>query len=627
MSASNQTVPDFVLRPDIYLKQNRNTFMVLDFETTLDQLDASAVNDNNSIVLACWYLVHPDGTVERKHCFGNEYEQHKLVEDCYKVDFIVAHNAKFEAGYLKRCGVDLRRVLVYCTMLAEWVLNGNRKLPLQLNALAKRYKLGTKEDLVSTLIKSGVCPADIPKDWLLTYCWQDVTLAYKVFLKQIVLLKRNKLLHIAHTRNLATLVLADVEFEGMTLDAEAVIKEYESTKRRRNYLAQELISLTNDINLASPVQVATYLYDTLQFKELQFKGKPLRTAGGSRLTDSVTLSKLEATTEDQAAFLTLYREFNKADSLISKNLEFFYRTVLENNANFKAKFQQGVTVTHRLSSAGIPTLFKNEKKSKSVQFQNLPRDYKRLFWAGDDDWLIGECDGAQLEFRVAADVCKDETADSEIRNGSDIHSVTAQVLSDAGEPTTRQQAKASTFAPLYGGMGKTPAQKAYAAFFKEKYKGISSTQRAWCLQAASNKRVRLPWGMVFYWPNASMDKNGYINVSTEVHNYPIQSFATGEIIPIALSYFWYRSRDLPIHILNTIHDSIVTRIKKGYETEFEELSKQCLTTDVFNHLKQVYGYSFETPLGVGIKMSRNWGATKEETVYSVLPNGEFTKKQ
>lgn len=627
MSNTTGHVPDFVLHPEIYLKANRKTFMVLDFETTLDQLDASAVNDNNSIVLACWYLIHPDGTIERKHCFGNEYEQHELVEDCYKVDFIVAHNAKFEAGYLKRCGVDLRRVLVYCTMLAEWVLNGNRKLPLQLNALAKKYKLGTKEDLVSSLIKTGVCPSEIPKEWLLTYCWQDVTLAYKIFLKQSVLLKRNKVLHIAHTRNLATLVLADIEFEGMTLDAEAVIKEYESTKRRRNYLAQELIKLTDDINLASPVQVATYLYDTLKFEEITFKGKPVRTAGGARLTDAATLGKLEAKTNEQKMFIELYREFNKVDSLLSKNLEFFYRTVLERNGNFKAKFQQGVTVTHRLSSAGIPTLFNNEKKSKSVQFQNLPRDYKRLFWAGDDDWLIGECDGAQLEFRVAADVCKDAIADKEIRDGADIHSVTAKVLSDAGEPTTRQQAKASTFAPLYGGMGKTPAQKAYAAFFKEKYKGISGTQRSWCLQAASNKKVRLPWGMVFYWPNAQMDKNGYINVSTEVHNYPIQSFATGEIIPIALAYFWYRSKGHPIIILNTIHDSIVTRIKKGSEDVFEQLSKQCLTTDVFNHLKQVYNYSFETPLGVGIKVSRNWGATKEETVYSVLPNGEFTRKQ
>lgn len=626
MSATNQ-VPDFVLHPEIYLKAHRKTFMVLDFETSLDPLDASAVNEGNSIVLACWYLVHPDGTVEKKHKFGNEYEQDELVNDCYSVDFIVAHNAKFEAGYLKRCGVDLRRVLVYCTMLAEWVLNGNRKLPLQLNALAKRYKLGTKEDLVSTLIKTGTCPADIPQEWLLTYCWQDVTLAYKIFLKQVILLKRNQVLHIAHTRNLATLVLADVEFEGMTLDAEAVIKEYESTKRRRNYLAQELIRLTDDINLASSVQVATYLYDTLKFDELTHRGKPVRTAGGARMTDSITLSKLEAKTGEQKKFLDLYKEFNKADSLISKNLEFFYRTVQERGGNFKAKFQQGVTVTHRLSSAGIPTIFEGEKKSKSVQFQNLPRDYKRLFWAGNEDWLIGECDGAQLEFRVAADVCKDTTADSEIRGGADIHSVTAKVLSDAGEPTTRQQAKASTFAPLYGGMGKTPAQKAYAAFFKEKYKGISSTQRAWCLQAASNKRVRLPWGMVFYWPQAAMDKNGYINVSTEVHNYPIQSFATGEIIPIALVYFWHRSKDLPIVILNTIHDSIVTRIKKGYEEEFEQLSKQCLTTDVFNHLEKVYNYQFQTPLGVGIKVSRNWGATKEETVYSVLPNGEFTKKQ
>lgn len=80
--------------------------------------------------------------------------------------------------------------------------------------------------------------------------------------------------------------------------------------------------------------------------------------------------------------------------------------------------------------------------------QNVPRSYKRLFWSGDEECYIGEADGAQLEFRVAAALGRDEVAIDEINRGVDVHSVTAQVLTDAGEPTDRQNAKSRTFSPL-----------------------------------------------------------------------------------------------------------------------------------------------------------------------------------
>lgn len=86
----------------------------------------------------------------------------------------------------------------------------------------------------------------------------------------------------------------------------------------------------------------------------------------------------------------------------------------------------------------------------------MPRRYKNLFTAHDEDYLIGEADGAQLEFRVAAEMGKDEVATQEIINGADIHSVTSQVMIESGHPAFvgltvkegRQGAKAHTFAPI-----------------------------------------------------------------------------------------------------------------------------------------------------------------------------------
>jgi hypothetical protein len=45
-----------------------------------------------------------------------------------------------------------------------------------------------------------------------------------------------------------------------------------------------------------------------------------------------------------------------------------------------------------------------------------------------------EADFAQLEFRTAAFLAQDKTAMEEIATGFDVHSYTAKVITDAGEP-------------------------------------------------------------------------------------------------------------------------------------------------------------------------------------------------
>lgn len=55
-----------------------------------------------------------------------------------------------------------------------------------------------------------------------------------------------------------------------------------------------------------------------------------------------------------------------------------------------------------------------------------------------------------------------------------------------------------------------------------------------------------------------------------------------------------------------------------------DLSKKCLTTDVYAFLEKVYSYSFRVPLGVGVKVGKHWSTSKEEHVWSVWPDGKET---
>lgn len=635
---SNDLLPWFLLadKPEeIYLN---DTFLVLDFETDTES-HGSALHEPNDVVLACWQVVQADGTViKTAHTWGGIYQQAELLDDIKSAAFVVAQNAKFEAQWLKRCGAELRDILFYDTMLAEWVLHGNRQgkgFSKALGSMARRYEVPGKKDIVASLIEMGVSTRDINPSWLLEYCHADVEATKNVFLKQRELVAKRNQFHLVHTRNLTCAVLADVEFEGLNLDPARVDEEYRNVAKDLQVLGNELAEMTGGINLGSPKQLAVYLYDVLKFKEpVDYKGEVVKTGKGARSTNSKVLADLVIETEEQRKFFDLYKRYNKAASLLEKNLDYFKLTCEQRGSRFFGQFKQGVVQTHRLASSGIPVVFEGRKQAKSVQLQNIPREYKRLFCAGEDDYEVAEFDGSQLEFRVAVDMGKDQVGLAEIEDGVDIHSFTAKVLTDNKDPEMlslpadrrRQEAKKSTFRPLYGGGSGSPALVKYCEYFKDKYKGISGTQRNWALRCASNGEYTTPYGMVFYFPGTKMQRSGYITNSTNIYNYPVQGFATGEIIPVALVYFWHRTRNLPVRIFATIHDSIAVKIKKGYFEEVLAIAKQAFTHDVYDYLLRVYHYKFRVPLGLGAKVSTHWGDTKEEYKVDVFPDGREVER-
>ena len=624
-------MPDIVKQLPWFLSKDsqytylQDDFLCLDVETT-NKSKGSALDKDNRLVLACWTLVK-NGEVTKKFKFGDEYEQQELLDDIKSVKFVVAHNAKFEAQWLKRCGVDLTEVLLYDTMLGQWVLDGNLKTEKNLDAIGKRYLgIGKKKDLVALLIYAGVCPSTIKRAWLLPYCEKDVDLCYRVFLAQSRLISDRNQWHIVHSRNLLCSVLADIEFNGMQLDADAVLAEYKKTVEEREASLHLLQQMADGVNFNSPKQLAELLYDKLGFEELRDrKGKPIRTPAGGRNTGADTLLALNATTEAQRAFLSTYKRFSKADSLISKNLAFFQGVCEERDGKFYGQFNQAITATHRLSASGRPLLFRDEKKAKSVQFQNMPREYKRLFTTDDQDYVTVEVDGAQLEFRVAVDLCRDPIGLEEIENDVDVHSFTAKAMTDAGEPTSRQDAKRMTFKPLFGGQSGTKAEKAYIEFFNNKYASIATEQKSWTYKVLNDKHLRTRYGMMYFWPHVK-NNNGYISDTTNIYNFPIQGFATAEIIPIALVHLWHRVKHLRVLLLNTIHDSVVARVHKDDVEEYKQLAKEALTSDVFRFLRELYDYEFVVPLGMGVKVSRNWGVSKQEEIWNVWPDGRETYK-
>jgi DNA polymerase-1 len=414
------------------------------------------------LLLACW-KTH-DGT--RNHKWGGELDQGELLADIAEHDFIVAHAAKFEAGWLARCGLDLRKLRVYDTYLGEWVIGGNRwvQQDLGLDASLERWGLPGKHP-VGRLIRLGVDTESIPKPWLEEYCYSDVDDCEKLFYKQLDVLERDNLLHIQYARCLLVPVLVDMEFQGLTLDPKRVAERHAQITQQYNKRYEELEKITGGINFRSRPQLGEFLYDKLGFEELKGRDKkPLRTGKDARKTDSATLSALKATTKAQREFVECYKDIAKLNAKLTKGFNFFKEICDNHDATFYGVLNQGATATHRLSSSGRPVLVpvpgSTKAKKAGAQLQNIAREDKDLFTTRDPDWLICEADGSGLEFRTGVGLSQDPVGIQDILNGEDVHSITRDVLIEAGKPgmkadgAGRQASKPVTFSPInFSGLG------------------------------------------------------------------------------------------------------------------------------------------------------------------------------
>jgi hypothetical protein len=297
-----------------------------------------------------------------------------------------------------------------------------------------------------------------------------------------------------------------------------------------------------------------------------------------------------------------------------------------------------------LSSNGRPILI--DGKVKGIQLQNLPNQFKDCIGPHIPGNVFGEADGSQLEFRVAAFLGQDQAAINNIRTDVDQHCLSASVMMGIqyetfvaryGDKLTfkeykeyRRLAKPDTFKPLYGGTRGTPEQEKYYKWFQQEYHQLYETQTEWTMQVLTGGRLRMPWGMEFHWPYTKRDdRTGYIDNTPSIFNYPVQSLATADIIPIALVYMWHRAHvnDKAIILNNTVHDSVTGEFPPESADTFRALAVQCFTEDVYRYLEEVYNMDFNVPLGVGMGVGSGWNTEDmDEIELNVERDGEYWEK-
>jgi len=248
--------------------------------------------------------------------------------------------------------------------------------------------------------------------------------------------------------------------------------------------------------------------------------------------------------------------------------------------------------------------------------QNMPRGgtfpVKKVFVSRWKGGKILEADFAQLEFRAAAYLSQDEVAINEVATGFDVHAYTSKVISDAGQPTTRQEAKAHTFAPLYGatGYGRSKAEAEYYEHFTEKYQGIKAWHSRLATEALEKRMITTPSGRQFAFPDVERRRNGSVSHFTQIKNYPVQSFATADIVPLVLVHMDNLLSAQKSCIVNSVHDSVVIDIHPEEIQQVLYVIKQ-INTDLRKIIENQFKIDFNVPLLLEAKIGDNWLDTKD----------------
>jgi len=349
----------------------------------------------------------------------------------------IGHNIKYDAIVLARAGMPLRGPL-FDTMVAAHVLDSTR-MTYKLDALAAElldHRCIPIEDVIGRG-KQQTTMDTVPVDVVATYAAEDADVALRLADVLARRLEEEGLTELFADLEMPLVpVLAEMERQGIIVDPEALNRMAVALSKRADALREKILQLAeHPFNVDSPKQLAVVLFEELKLPVLK------KTKTGPS-TDSTVLEQLAIRHELPGLVL----DYRKLTKLLGTYLKALGAYIHGETGRVHTSFHQAGTATGRLSSSD-PNL------------QNIPirteegREIRTAFVAPAGCVLLS-ADYSQVELRVLAHLCGDETLAAAFRAGQDIHrAVAAEVFGVQPEAVTREQrarAKTVNFGIIYG---------------------------------------------------------------------------------------------------------------------------------------------------------------------------------
>ncbi len=504
----------------------------------------------------------------------------------------VAQNAKFEMNCLSCDGIKFGP-LVFDTMLASYILNPDSKHGLKDQSdRVLNYQMMRIDELIGTGRKQ-ITINYAPLDKVAAYASDDARITLELTRFYAPQLDKEQEFLLYEMEQPLAHVLASMEQAGVALDLEYLQNFSHELSSELARLETEIYALAgHGFNINSTQQLQKVL-----FEEIGLKPKNKTKTGFS--TDAAVLESLREEHEIIGKLLE-YRHISK---LRSTYVDALPSQISKRDGRLHGDFNQTVTSTGRLSSSN-PNL------------QNIPirteigRRIRRAFIAAPGCSLIS-ADYSQIELRLLAHMCEDETLIDAFEKNQDIHARTAgEIYEIPIEDVTsdiRRIGKTINFALVYQqgaystgldlGISTKEAQGFIDKYFA-RYPKVQGFLQSTIEEARSKSYARTIWGRRRYFTHLH-DRNDNVRKADEraACNAPIQGSAA-DLIKLAMIRLdkELKAGNSNARLTMQVHDELVLEVPDNEIDATKAILERAMTLD----------QPLKVPLKVDFGIGKNW---------------------
>ena len=509
----------------------------------------------------------------------------------------VGQNTKYDLLVLKQNGFKFFQI--EDNMIISYIINGI-KHKHRLDELAKKYlnySIIPSLNILDDTIKQYNNFHNLSLKLACDYACQtsDITLqVYKILKTKLI---SNNMIKIYQDIDLPLIpVLIAMEKTGITIDVILLKKMSNEFKIQLNKLETNLFKITGkNINLSSPKEVSTLLFNKLQFNATEKNKKT-----GIFKTSNYILNKLSNNIDNIPYKIIEWRKIAKLKTTYTDSL---LKQINKKTGRIHTYYSTTKTLTGRLASI-------------KPNLQNIPIKEKigkriREAFIVPEKYSIVSFDYSQIEIRLLAYLARIDNLKKALQQGDDIHQITAsqtfkipieQVNSDI-----RYKAKAINFGIIYGisafglanqlNIERKEAEN-YIKIYLDQYKGILNYMKDKKEEAYKYGYVKTLTGRRCYIQNIQeKNLNNRQFAERQAINAPLQGSASDIIKKAMISiYNTLKKYNLKSRMLLQIHDELIFESPKH---EVENLKN--IVVPIMEKIVNI-----EVALKVNVSVGNNW---------------------
>jgi DNA polymerase-1 len=510
----------------------------------------------------------------------------------------VAQNAKYDLVVMRNHGVEVQGAL-FDTMIAHYLLRPDLRHGMDFLAETElNYRPVPIETLIGPKGKNQKSMRDVAVELVKEYGAEDADVTWQLHERFGPRLADEEVTELFTTVEMPLVrVLADMEFEGIRIDTDALHAFSEELGTDLLRLQEEIHTASGvEFNIDSPKQLGDVLFETLKLGG----DKPKKTRTGQYQTSEDILQAMSG----EHPVIPMILDYRSLRKLKGTYVDTLPEAVDPRTGRVHTNYLQAVAATGRLAS--------NEPNLQNIPIRTAKgREIRKAFVPRDAEHQLLSADYSQIELRIIAHMSGDANMQEAFRNGLDIHAATAaKVFGVEIADVSREQrskAKAVNFGIAYGqgafglaqnlGIPRAEAKTIIDDYFAQ-FPGVRGYMDEMIAYCRTNGYVKTLMGRRRYLPDITSGNNTVRAQAERIAiNAPMQGSAA-DIIKVAMVRIHDRMKNdrMRSRLLLQVHDELVFDAHNDEAQVLKAMVKETMEGAM----------SLDVPLVVDISLGKNW---------------------